>query len=46
MNIIIQKTVEEAIKEIKDKLFVGVPLSEDTMLLALAALMKYANEKE
>lgn len=46
MNITIQKTVEEAIEEIKNKLFVGAPLSEDTMLLALAALMKYANEKE
>ena len=34
----IKKTVAEAIEEIENKLYIGLPLSTDTMLLALGAL--------
>ena len=41
MEIIINKTVAEAIEEIESKLYNGRPLTTDTMLLALAALIEY-----
>lgn len=41
-----QKTVEEAIKEIKSKLFCGEPLTTDTMLIALGALVAFEDSKE
>lgn len=41
-----QKTVEEAIKEIKSKLFCGEPLTTDTMLIALGALVALEGDKE
>ena len=41
-----QKTVTEAIKEIKSKLFCGEPLTTDTMLIALGALVAFEDGKE
>ena len=38
-----QKTVAEAIDEIKSKLFCGEPLTTDTMLIALGALVEFEN---
>jgi hypothetical protein len=36
--------VAEAIEEIKSKMFLGEPLTLDTMLLALGALIVYSEE--
>lgn len=41
-----QKTVVEAIKEIKSKMFCGEPLTTDTMLIALGALVAFYGGKE
>lgn len=41
-----QKTVVEAIKEIKSKMFSGDPLTIDTMLIALGALVAFEDDKE
>ena len=44
MEIKIQKTVAEAIEEIKSKLYNGEPLTTDTMLIALGALTMFNNK--
>lgn len=44
IEIKIQKTVEEAIDEIKSKLYLGEPLTTDTMLIALGALIAYKED--
>ena len=44
MRVKIEKTVTEAIEEIKDKLWGEAALTTDTMLLALAALIIYDEE--
>lgn len=41
-----QKTVAEAIEEIKSKLFCGEPLTTDTMLIALGTLVAFESNKE
>lgn len=41
-----QKTVAEAIEEIKSKMFSGEPLATDTMLIALGALVAFDDSKE
>lgn len=41
-----QKTVAEAIEEIKSKMFSGEPLTTDTMLIALGALVAFDGSKE
>ena len=41
-----QKTVTEAIAEIKNKMYSGEPLSTDTMLIALGALVLCVSNKE
>ena len=41
-----QKTVTEAIAEIKSKMYSDEPLSTDTMLIALGALVLCVNNKE
>lgn len=41
-----QKTVANAIEEIKSKLFYGEPLTTDTMLIALGALVAFDGNKE
>lgn len=41
-----QKTVAEAIEEIKSKMFCGEPLTTDTMLIALGALVAFEGSKE
>ena len=41
-----QKTVAEAIAEIKSKMYCGEPLTTDTMLIALGALVAYESNKE
>lgn len=45
MDITINKTVAEAIEEIENKLYNGRPLTTDSMLLALAALIEYEKQK-
>lgn len=42
-NVKNQKTVAEAIEEIKNKLYGGEPLTIDTMLITLGALVEYEN---
>ena len=41
-----QKTVMEAIEEIKSKMYCGEPLTIDTMLIALGALVACEGNKE
>jgi hypothetical protein len=41
-----QKTVAEAIEEIKSKMFSGEHLTTDTMLIALGALVAFEGDKE
>ena len=38
-----KKTVAEAIEEIKHKMYCGEPLTIDTMLIALGALVEFEN---
>ena len=38
-----KKTVAEAIEEIKNKMYCGEPLTIDTMLIALGALVEFEN---
>lgn len=46
LEIKFQKTVAEAIEEIKSKLYLGEPLTTDTMLVALGALVLYEKNKD
>lgn len=41
VDIKIKKTVAEAIEEIENNLYLGAPLTMDTMILALGALKEY-----
>ena len=40
----INKTVAEAIEEIKNKIYTGEALTADTMLIALGALIVFENK--